>query len=143
MPITRLNRTGVILLHVSLALNNQTLRATLPLRCAGNRSRAFSSPGSPAEFLPAMRTVNLEGKIVVSIVCVSEASPKAVVSWFKGGVALTNDTTHQISSDTTQLNINHYNVSSFLHQNYACMCRNPLGNQSREIQLKGRLSHQG
>lgn len=142
-PITRLKRTGVILLHVSLVLNNQTFKATLRLRCAGNQSRAFSSPGSPAEFLPVVRTANLDGKIVVSIVCVSKASPKAMVSWFKGGVALTNDTTHQISSDTTQLHVNHGNVSSFLHQNYVCMCLNPLGNQTREIQLKGRSFHQG
>ncbi|KAG7216828.1 hypothetical protein INR49_001482 [Caranx melampygus] len=94
--------------------------------------------GSPVEFLPTVgTTVNSEGKIVVEIHCVSEASPEAVVSWSKGSEALTNETTYQISSDTTQLRISHYNVSNFLLQNYTCSCSNPLGSQRREIQLRG------
>ncbi|XP_070692265.1 V-set and immunoglobulin domain-containing protein 10-like, partial [Pempheris klunzingeri] len=93
---------------------------------------------SPVKFLPAVRTtVDFGGKIVVTIHCVSEASPQAVVSWFKGGEAVTSGTTYQISSDTTQLKIRHHNVSNFLLQNYACICRNPLGSQRREIQLRG------
>ncbi|XP_070767481.1 V-set and immunoglobulin domain-containing protein 10-like [Enoplosus armatus] len=93
---------------------------------------------SPVEFLPAMRTtVDSEGKIVVTIHCVSEASPKAVVSWSKGSEAVTSSTAYQISSDTTQLNLRDYNVSNLLLQNYTCTCRNPLGSQRREIQLRG------
>ncbi|XP_044064303.1 V-set and immunoglobulin domain-containing protein 10-like isoform X2 [Siniperca chuatsi] len=93
---------------------------------------------SPMEFLPAVRTtVDSEGKIVVTIHCVSEASPKAVVSWSKGSEAVTSRTIYQISSDTTQLKIYDYNVSNFLLHNYTCNCRNPLGSQRREIQLRG------
>ncbi|XP_071325745.1 V-set and immunoglobulin domain-containing protein 10-like isoform X1 [Trachinotus anak] len=93
---------------------------------------------SPMEFLPAVRTtVNSEGKIVVAIHCLSEASPEAVVSWFKGSGAVTSGTAYQISSDTTQLEIRDYNVSNFLLQSYTCTCRNPLGTQEREIQLRG------
>ncbi|KAM3613551.1 uncharacterized protein V6R79_001295 [Siganus canaliculatus] len=93
---------------------------------------------SPARFLPTMRTaVDSEGKIVVSIHCVSEASPAAVVSWSAGSEAVANGTTHQISSDTTELKIRDYNVSNFLLDNYTCICRNPLGNQTRQIQLQG------
>lgn len=90
------------------------------------------------EFLPAVRTtVDSEGKIVVTIHCVSEASPRAVVSWSIDSEAVTNGTTYQISSDTTQLKIRDYNVSNILHQNYTCTCRNPLGSRRRDIQLKG------
>ncbi|XP_034554610.1 V-set and immunoglobulin domain-containing protein 10-like isoform X2 [Notolabrus celidotus] len=93
---------------------------------------------SPVKFLPFMRTtINLEGKIVVTIHCVSEASPGAVVSWSKGSEAVTNGAAQQISSNTTQLQIRYYNVSNFLLQNYTCTCSNPLGSQRREIQLLG------
>lgn len=103
-----------------------------------NLCKASSPPGSPAEFLPAVRTtVNSEGKIVVAIHCVSEAAPQAVVSWSKGSEAVTNGTTYQISNDTTHLKIHGYNVSNFLQQKYTCTCRNPLGSQRLEIQLRG------
>ncbi len=99
----------------------------------------MSSPGSPVEFLPAVRTtVDSEGKIVVTIQCVCDASPVAVVSWSKGSEAVASGLTYQISSDTTQLMIRDFNVSNFLLQNYNCTCRNPLGSQTREIQLKGK-----
>lgn len=102
---------------------------------------AFSPPGSPANFLPAVRTtVNSEGKIVVSISCISEASPRAVVLWSDGSKAITNGTTYQIISNTTQLNIHHYNVSSFLLNNYTCVCRNPLGSRAKQTQLRGMLT---
>ncbi|XP_037639752.1 V-set and immunoglobulin domain-containing protein 10-like [Sebastes umbrosus] len=92
---------------------------------------------SPMKFLPAVRTtVDSGDKIVVTIHCVSEASPEAVVSWSKGSEAVTSGTTYQISSNTTQLEIRDYNVSNPL-QNYTCTCRNPLGSQSRAIQLRG------
>ncbi|XP_054477132.1 V-set and immunoglobulin domain-containing protein 10-like [Anoplopoma fimbria] len=92
---------------------------------------------SPSMFLPAVRTtVPSDGKIMVTIQCVSEASPQAVVSWSKGSAAVTSTSPYQISRDTTQLEIRDYNVS-FLLQNYTCTCRNPLGSQKREIQLRG------
>lgn len=82
-------------------------------------------------------TVDSEGKIVVSISCVSEASPRAVVLWTNGSKAVTNGTTYQITSNATQLNIHHYNVSSFLLNNYTCVCINPLGSRAKQTQLKG------
>ncbi|XP_053289600.1 V-set and immunoglobulin domain-containing protein 10-like [Pleuronectes platessa] len=92
----------------------------------------------PVEFLPAVRmSVDSLGKIVVSLQCVSDASPQAVVSWSKGSEAVANGATHEISSDTTQLQIRGYNVSDFVQQKYSCTSRNPLGSQRREIQLQG------
>ncbi|XP_034410257.1 V-set and immunoglobulin domain-containing protein 10-like [Cyclopterus lumpus] len=94
--------------------------------------------GSPRMFLPAVgTTVDSTGKIVVTINCTSEASPQAVVSWSKGSEAVPSMPPYQISRDTTQLEIRDYNVSNFLLQIYTCTCRNPLGSQRREIQLRG------
>ncbi|KAK2844913.1 hypothetical protein Q5P01_011572 [Channa striata] len=93
---------------------------------------------SPVEFLPAVTTtVDSEDKIVVTIHCVSDASPRAVVSWTKGSEAIASGTVHQISSDTTQLQVRDSNVSNFLLQNYTCTCSNPLGIQRRETLLQG------
>ena len=106
-----------------------------------NKILTVCSPGSPLEFIPAMRTtVDLDGKIVVTIHCISEASPKAVVSWFRGSEAVTSGTVYQISSNTTRLKIRDYNISNFLLQNYTCTCRNPLGSQIGQIQLQGKGS---
>lgn len=132
LQTTQLKRIIVTLLHVSLRLS------MISLRCSRDRLWAFSPPGSPANFLPAVRTtVNSEGKIVVSISCVSEASPRAVVLWTDGSKAVTNGTTYLIINDATQLNIHHYNVSSFLLNNYTCVCSNPLGSRAKQTQLKG------
>ncbi|XP_028281785.1 V-set and immunoglobulin domain-containing protein 10-like [Parambassis ranga] len=93
---------------------------------------------SPEDFLPSVRTsVDSDAKITVTIHCVSEAMPLAVVSWSTDREALTNGTTYQISNNTTQLKIRHYNVSYFLHNNYSCTCRNPLGSLRRTVQLHG------
>ncbi|XP_060936380.1 V-set and immunoglobulin domain-containing protein 10-like [Limanda limanda] len=92
----------------------------------------------PVEFLPTVRiSVDSQGKIVVSLHCVSDASPQAVVSWSRGSQAVATGATHQINSDTTQLQIRGYNVSDFVRQKYSCTSRNPLGSQRREIQLLG------
>ncbi|XP_068180286.1 V-set and immunoglobulin domain-containing protein 10-like [Antennarius striatus] len=92
----------------------------------------------PANFLPSVGTeVDSDGRIAVSIRCVSTASPEAVVSWFRGSEAVANGTDYQISSNTTQLRIRSLNVDNFLMQNFTCVSRNPLGSQTREIQLKG------
>lgn len=133
-PNIQLNRISAISLQVSFGCSticHQDKRVI-------DQRETISSPGSPVAFLPAVRTtVDSAGKIVVAIHCVSEASPNAVVSWSKGGDAVTTGPMHHISSDTTQLKIRDYNVSSFLLQNYTCTSRNPLGSQRREIQLKG------
>ncbi|XP_056142039.1 V-set and immunoglobulin domain-containing protein 10-like [Lampris incognitus] len=93
---------------------------------------------SPARFLPRVRTtVDLDGKIMVAIRCVTEASPGLVVSWFRGGKALNNSTRYQISVDTTQLVLREFNISSSLLQNYTCICHNPLGRRRRDTRLQG------
>lgn len=103
-------------------------------------SNCSITAGGPSMFLPAVRTtVDPDGKILVTIDCVSEASPPALVSWSKGSDSIVGTATHQISRDTTELQIHDYDVSIFLLQNYACTCRNPLGSQRREIQLRGPL----
>ncbi|KAM9353525.1 V-set and immunoglobulin domain-containing protein 10-like [Symphorus nematophorus] len=117
-------------------LNRKTVTCMADHPIEQNKCNITAS--SPVEFLPAVRTTNnSEGKIMVTIHCVSEASPAAVVSWSKGSEAVTNGTTYQISSNTTQLQICHYNISNFLLESYICNCSNPLGSQRREIQLRG------
>ncbi|XP_038132249.1 V-set and immunoglobulin domain-containing protein 10-like [Cyprinodon tularosa] len=93
----------------------------------------------PMNFLPAVKnTVDPDGQIAVTIYCVSDASPQAVVSWSRGGEEVINGTPYQISSNTTQLKIRSYNISTFLlTPNFTCTCRNPLGSQKKQIQLQG------
>ncbi|XP_037308679.2 V-set and immunoglobulin domain-containing protein 10-like [Pungitius pungitius] len=101
-------------------------------------SNCSITAGGPRMFPPAVRTtVDPDGKMVVAIDCVSEASPPALVSWSKGSEDIVGTAPHQISRDTTELQIRDYNVSNFLLQNYTCTGRNPLGSQRREIQLRG------
>ncbi|XP_018555474.1 V-set and immunoglobulin domain-containing protein 10-like [Lates calcarifer] len=118
-------------------LNRKTITCVAVHPVEQNQCNVTAS--SPVDFLPAVRTTfDLgEGKIVVTIQCVSEASPEAVVSWSKGSEAVISGSTYQISNNTTQLEIRYYNVSSFLLQKYACTCLNPLGSRRREIQLRG------
>nr|XP_061814739.1 V-set and immunoglobulin domain-containing protein 10-like isoform X2 [Nerophis lumbriciformis] len=94
---------------------------------------------SPKDFLPAVGTgVDSEGKIVVSIHCVSEATPPTVVSWYRGGQAVVSDGAEEdISDDTQRLRLRHRNVSVLLLHNYTCTCTNPLGSRSRDIHLQG------
>ncbi|XP_024123717.1 V-set and immunoglobulin domain-containing protein 10-like [Oryzias melastigma] len=93
---------------------------------------------NPKVFLPEVRaTVDVDSKIVVSILCVSEASPQAVVSWSNDSGAIANGTAYQISSDTTELKIRDNSISNLILQNFTCTCRNPLGSQTRRIQLQG------
>ncbi|XP_070822887.1 V-set and immunoglobulin domain-containing protein 10-like [Chaetodon trifascialis] len=118
------------------SLNGKTVTCMAEHPIQQNKCNVTAS--SPAQFLPAVRTtVDSDGKIVVTIRCVSEASPEAEVSWSRGSEAVAVGTTHHISSDTTQLTIRDYNISNFLLQTYTCVCRNPLGNQTREVQLRG------
>lgn len=93
---------------------------------------------SPLKLVPSVGSdVDDEGKIVVTIKCLSYASPEAVVSWSRGSQAVTSGSLHHISRDTTQLTIRHINASYFLLQNYTCVCSNPFGSRRREIQLRG------
>ncbi|XP_068613682.1 V-set and immunoglobulin domain-containing protein 10-like [Brachionichthys hirsutus] len=102
------------------------------------RSECDVAARSPANFLPAVRTeVDDGGKIAVTIQCVSAASPKAVVSWFRGSEEVANGTDQQISGDATQLRILSFEVGRFVEQNYTCSSRNPLGSRTRAVQLTG------
>ncbi|KAM8869430.1 V-set and immunoglobulin domain-containing protein 10-like isoform 4-T4 [Spinachia spinachia] len=108
-------------------------------------SNCSITAGAPRMFLPVVTTtVDPDGKIVVTIDCLSVASPPALVLWSKGSEDIAGTAPHQISGDTAQLQIRDYIVSNFLLQNYTCTCRNPLGSQRREIQLEGpSISHSG
>ncbi|XP_030013468.1 V-set and immunoglobulin domain-containing protein 10-like [Sphaeramia orbicularis] len=128
--------------HLSLTVSASDSLDGTPVSCTADhpieKNECNITASRPAEFLPSMRTtVNSEGKIEVTITCLSEASPKTVVSWSKGNETVSSGSTYQISSNTTQLDIQHYNVSNFLLHNYTCTCRNPLGFQKRGIQLQG------
>ncbi|KAM8846590.1 V-set and immunoglobulin domain-containing protein 10-like isoform 1-T1 [Synchiropus picturatus] len=93
---------------------------------------------SPVKFVPMVRTVvRDDGKIEVSITCFSKASPSAAVTWLKGGEAVGNNAMYQININTTELKILDFNASTIIQHTYNCSCRNPLGVQSREIQLLG------
>ncbi|KAM6967579.1 V-set and immunoglobulin domain-containing protein 10-like [Aplochiton taeniatus] len=122
--------------NASQDLNGQTgvCMAYHPLR----QKQCNFTTRSPVEFLPMVETtVDMDGKIVITIHCQSEALPKSVVSWSEGGQGLTNGTGYQISGDTTQLSIRGVNISSHLRSTYTCNCSNPLGSQSQDTQLLG------
>ncbi|XP_020783008.2 V-set and immunoglobulin domain-containing protein 10-like [Boleophthalmus pectinirostris] len=88
----------------------------------------------PVPFLPSLKFgVNSDGKIRVTISCLSAAMPVSVVSWLRGTEAVRNGSLHSIGP--AQLTIQDYNIDTFLLQNYTCSCRNPLGVQRRQIQL--------
>ncbi|XP_064804603.1 V-set and immunoglobulin domain-containing protein 10-like [Oncorhynchus masou masou] len=92
----------------------------------------------PAKFLPmVLTTVDREGKIVVTIHCNSQATPKAMVTWSKGTELLANGLQYQISVDTAQLNIHDFNTSTAQLYTYTCNCSNPLGNNGKKTQLLG------
>lgn len=94
--------------------------------------------GSPEEFVPTLRTVVEEdGKVVAAISCISEATPPAVVSWYRGSEELSSGVEHAISTDTTVLLLRDYNASDFLLSSYTCVAHNPLGSSRQEIQLRG------
>lgn len=87
-----------------------------------------------------LTTVDREGKIVVTIHCNSEATPKAMVTWSKGTELLANGLQYQISVDTAQLSIHDFNSSTAQLYTYTCNCSNPLGNNRKKTQLLGMSS---
>ncbi|KAK0147374.1 V-set and immunoglobulin domain-containing protein 10-like [Merluccius polli] len=92
----------------------------------------------PADFLPRVGVgVGLDGRIAVTIACLSNAVPNAVVTWLRGGQAVTSSDQHQISANTTQLTVRHFNISEYLRDQFTCTCSNPLGRRTRTTQLLG------
>ncbi|KAJ3605631.1 hypothetical protein NHX12_027676 [Muraenolepis orangiensis] len=61
----------------------------------------------PVEFLPRVGVgLGLDGRIAVTMACVSHAVPDAVVTWLReGGQAVTSGNRHQISANTTLLTV--------------------------------------
>ena len=95
-------------------------------------------PGQPVEFLPRVGVaVGQDGRIAVTIECLSDAVPDAVVTWLRGGQAITSSNQHQISANTTHLTVRHLNISQFLRDDFSCICANPLGNKVRATRLLG------
>ncbi|KAJ3605508.1 hypothetical protein NHX12_027554 [Muraenolepis orangiensis] len=95
--------------------------------------------GQPVEFLPRVGVgFGLDGRIAITIACVSHAVPDALVTWLReGGQAVTSSNQHQISAKTTLLTVRHFNVSQFLRDWFTCTCANPLGRKARTTRLLG------
>ncbi|XP_059909162.1 V-set and immunoglobulin domain-containing protein 10-like isoform X2 [Gadus macrocephalus] len=92
----------------------------------------------PVEFLPRVgAAVDPDGRIAVTIECLSDAVPDAVVTWLRAGQAVSSSNQHQISANTTQLTVRHFNISEFIREDFSCICSNPLGNKSRTTRLRG------
>ncbi|XP_013881083.1 V-set and immunoglobulin domain-containing protein 10-like [Austrofundulus limnaeus] len=140
-PVLSNTSTGTenlsLTVNASASLNKKTVMCLADHPVEQNKCNVTAS--APMNFLPSVETtVDPDGKIVVTIGCLSGAFPRAVVSWSRGGEVVVNGTTDQISSNTTQLMIRNYNLSSFLGMpNFTCTCLNPLGRQRGQIQLQG------
>ena len=114
--------------HVDMC---QHVNVVYSLECVGH-------PGQPVEFLPRVGAgVGPDGRIAVTMECLSDAEPDAVVTWLQGGQAVTSSNQHQISANTTQLTVRHFNISEFLRDDFSCICSNPLGNKVRTTRLLG------
>ncbi|XP_048882775.1 V-set and immunoglobulin domain-containing protein 10-like isoform X3 [Brienomyrus brachyistius] len=77
------------------------------------------------------------GNLVVTITCAIGSVPAASITWSKGSQVLSNGGQYQISSDTTQLNITSFNLTTSDLSTYTCNGSNPLGSQKNSIPLIG------
>lgn len=94
--------------------------------------------GGPVDFLPVIFTnVSGDEQTTVVIHCNTEASPKAVVHWLKDGHGLEDGPKYQISTNTSQLFIRDFNVSSTDLDIYTCTAINPLGSKTSNVTLLG------
>ncbi|KAM4735103.1 V-set and immunoglobulin domain-containing protein 10-like [Anableps anableps] len=130
---------GIFIFTVTASTNLEDKTVTCLAAHPIEQNTCNITSSSPRNFLPTVNTtVDSDGKIAVTIHCVSEASPQAVVSWSRGDESVIIGSTYQISSDTTELKIRSHNISTFLlSPNYTCTCRNPLGSQKKLVQLQG------
>ncbi|KAJ3597354.1 hypothetical protein NHX12_000882 [Muraenolepis orangiensis] len=128
-------------LHLTLAPSEDLDWKTVV--CRGQHPLLTSSCNvtarQPVEFLPRVGVgVGSDGRMAVTIACVSHAVPDAVVTWLReGGQAVTSGNQHQISANTTLLTVRHFNVSEFLRDRFTCTCANPLGHKARTTRLLG------
>lgn len=124
------------LLSVNMTASESLSGATVS--CSANhpvqQSTCNITAVPPVPFLPSLRFgTSSEGKIRVTISCVSAAVPESVVSWLRGTEAVSGGSIYTIGP--TYLTIQDYDLSTFLLHNYTCSCRNPLGEQQRHIHL--------
>ncbi|KAL2084069.1 hypothetical protein ACEWY4_019587 [Coilia grayii] len=91
-----------------------------------------------AGFLPSVSAmVDADGRVVVVIGCVAEATPNATVIWARSGQDVTSLTGYEVSDDTAWLRIGNFNVSTAGLHTYTCTAVNPLGSHSRDTVLSG------
>ncbi|XP_016110345.1 V-set and immunoglobulin domain-containing protein 10-like [Sinocyclocheilus grahami] len=94
-------------------------------------------PRSPVDFLPVIFTsMSQDEQTLVVIHCSAEATPQALVHWIKDGNRLQTGPKYQISTNTTQLFIYDFNVTTDL-DTYTCTAINPLGNKTVDTALLG------
>ncbi|XP_057196122.1 V-set and immunoglobulin domain-containing protein 10-like [Triplophysa rosa] len=95
-------------------------------------------PRGPVDFLPVIfTTISQDEQTTVAVHCTTEASPEAVVHWFKDGHGLEDARKYQISTNTSQLFILDFNVSSTDLDVYTCTAINPLGSETSNVTLLG------
>lgn len=98
----------------------------------------FDYEGRTAGFLPSVSAmVDADGRVVVVIGCVAEATPNATVIWARSGQDVTSLTGYEVSDDTAWLRIGNFNVSTAGLHTYTCTAVNPLGSHSRDTVLSG------
>ncbi|XP_041964053.1 V-set and immunoglobulin domain-containing protein 10-like [Alosa sapidissima] len=87
-----------------------------------------------AGLLPSVSAaVNENGKLLVTIGCVTEAIPNATVTWSMSGEDVSSLSDHEVSMDTTWLHIGNFNIITAGLHTYKCTAANPLGRQSSDI----------
>ncbi|KAA0702648.1 Carcinoembryonic antigen-related cell adhesion molecule 1 [Triplophysa tibetana] len=95
-------------------------------------------PRGPVDFLPVIFTnISQDEQTTVVVHCNTEASPEAVVHWFKDGHGLKDGSKYQISTNTSQLFIRDFNVNSTDLDIYTCTAINPLGSKTSNVTLLG------
>uniref|UniRef100_A0A9J8CPD0 V-set and immunoglobulin domain-containing protein 10-like n=1 Tax=Cyprinus carpio carpio TaxID=630221 RepID=A0A9J8CPD0_CYPCA len=93
--------------------------------------------GGPVDFLPVILiSMSQDEQTLVVIHCSAKATPQALVHWIKDGNHLQTGPKYQISTNTTQLFIYDFNVTTDL-DTYTCTAINPLGNETVDTTLLG------
>lgn len=93
--------------------------------------------GGPVDFLSVMlSSMSQDEQMMVVIQCSAEATPQALVHWIKNGNRLQTGPKYQISTNTSQLFISDFNVTTDL-DTYTCTAINPLRNKTVDTTLLG------
>ncbi|XP_063054834.1 V-set and immunoglobulin domain-containing protein 10-like [Engraulis encrasicolus] len=103
-----------------------------------HQKRCNITASKPADFLSSVySTVDGEGKLVVIIECLADASPPPTMTWARSGEDVAALIGYEISDNTTQLRISNFNVSIAGLHSYECTATNPLGRHTRSTRLQG------